>query len=122
MLVLGGGYIGLEFGQLFRRFGARVTIVQSASQLLTREDPDIAEEITKILREDGLEILLNAQATRVEAAQSGSGIQLHVSREGNSTSFVVSHLLVATGRVPNSDTLNLSAGRSDKRTSADSFR
>ncbi len=60
LLILGGGYIGLEFGQLFRRFGSRVTIVQSGSQLLAAEDPDIAEEITKILRQDGVEILLNA--------------------------------------------------------------
>ncbi len=107
LLVLGGGYIGLEFGQLFRRFGSRVTIVQSAKQLLTREDPDVAEEITKILREDGIEILLNAKTTRVEAGQNG--IQVHLSREGNSSSLFASHLLVATGRVPNSDTLNLAA-------------
>ncbi len=61
LLVLGGGYIGLEFGQLFRRFGSRVTIVQSGPQLLGREDPDIAEEVTKILREDGIEVLLSAR-------------------------------------------------------------
>ena len=59
LLILGGGYIGLEFGQLFRRFGSRVTIVQSGKQLLTREDPDVAEEILKILREDGIDIILN---------------------------------------------------------------
>src|ERR1019366_10050045 len=59
LLVLGGGYIGLEFGQLFCRFGSRVTIVQSAGQLLTREDPDIAEEVARILRQDGVEIVLN---------------------------------------------------------------
>ncbi|MGC2449898.1 MAG: FAD-dependent oxidoreductase, partial [Candidatus Sulfotelmatobacter sp.] len=57
LLILGGGYIGLEFGQLFRRFGSQVTIVQSDQQLLTHEDPDVAEEVTKILREDGIEIL-----------------------------------------------------------------
>ena len=65
LLILGGGYIGLEFGQLFRRLGSQVTIVQSAGQLLTREDPDVAEEITNILRQDGVEVLLNAKATRV---------------------------------------------------------
>ena len=62
LLVLGGGYIGLEFGQMFRRFGSRVTIVQRAGQLLPREDPDVAEEITKILREDEVDVLLNATA------------------------------------------------------------
>jgi|1186.fasta_scaffold02511_4 pyruvate/2-oxoglutarate dehydrogenase complex dihydrolipoamide dehydrogenase (E3) component len=107
LLVLGGGYIGLEFGQLFRRLGARVTIVQSASQLLTREDPDVAQEITKILGEDGVEILLNAKATCVESASGG--LRLHVSHQGRTTTLVGSHLLVATGRVPNSDTLNLAA-------------
>lgn len=107
LLVLGGGYIGLEFGQLFRRFGSRVTIIQSAGQLLTREDPDVAEEVLKILRQDGVEIVLNAKATRVDP--SGDNIQLQVETGGQATSFVGSHLLIATGRAPNSDTLNLSA-------------
>src|SRR5664279_2968141 len=58
LLVLGGGYIGLEFGQLFRRLGSRVTIVQAGGQLLNREDPDIADEVAKILQQDGIDILL----------------------------------------------------------------
>jgi pyruvate/2-oxoglutarate dehydrogenase complex dihydrolipoamide dehydrogenase (E3) component len=107
LLVLGGGYIGLEFGQLFRRLGSRVTIVQSASQLLTHEDPDIAEEITKILRQDGIEVLLSAEATH--ARRVGKSVELKVPSKNNSTALVGSHLLVATGRVPNSDTLNLAA-------------
>ena len=107
LLILGGGYIALEFGQLFRRFGSRVTIVQSAGQLLTREDGDVAEEITKILREDGIEIFLNANATRV--GQTGKNIQLDVQSKSGENKLVGSHLLVATGRVPNSDTLNLTA-------------
>ena len=65
LLVLAEATLALEFGQLFRRLGSQVTIVQSAGQLLTREDPDIAEEIAKILRQDGIEILLNANATHV---------------------------------------------------------
>src|SRR5258708_26713231 len=107
LLILGGGYIGLEFGQLFRRFGSRVTIVQSAGQLLTREDPDIAEEVTNILRQDGIEVLLNAKATRV--SRSGESIRLEITPQNKSTALVGSHLLVATGRVPNSDSLNLLA-------------
>ncbi len=106
LLILGGGYIGLEFGQLFRRFGSRVTIIQSAGQVLTREDPDMAEEIANILRQDGVEVLLNAKATRVEL--SGGSIRLELQSQGNSTTLIGSHLLVATGRVPNSDSLNLS--------------
>jgi len=105
LLILGGGYIGLEFGQLFRRLGSRVTIVQSASQLLTREDPDIAEEITKILRQDGIEVVLSATATHVRRA--GESIEMKVQSKNNSTTLIGSHLLVATGRVPNSDILNL---------------
>jgi pyruvate/2-oxoglutarate dehydrogenase complex dihydrolipoamide dehydrogenase (E3) component len=105
LLILGGGYIGLEFGQLFRRFGSRVTIIQSAGQLLNREDPDIADEVAKILCQDGVEIVLGAKATRVN--RSDGTIRLQVQQAGNSTTLVGSHLLVATGRVPNSDTLNL---------------
>jgi pyruvate/2-oxoglutarate dehydrogenase complex dihydrolipoamide dehydrogenase (E3) component len=107
LLILGGGYIGLEFGQLFRRLGSRVTIVQSAGQLLAGEDPDIAEEITKILRQDEVEVLLNSKAT--DAEKSGDRIRLRVQSKTDSTTLVGSHLLVATGRVPNSDSLNLAA-------------
>ena len=115
LLILGGGYIGLEFGQLFRRLGSRVTIVQSEGQLLDREDPDIAEEVTKILRQDGVEVLLNAKATQV--GKSGESIHLKIQSQKNSPTLVGSHLLVATGRVPNSDTLNLTAAgiQTDKR-------
>ena len=107
LLILGGGYIGLEFGQLFRRFGSQVTIVQSAAQLLTREDADVAEEVTKILRQDGIEVLLNAKATRV--SQMGGDIRLEIQSPTISDTLTGSHLLLATGRVPNSDTLNLEA-------------
>lgn len=107
LLILGGGDIGLEFGQLFRRFGSRVTIVQSGSQLLSEEDQDIAEEVSKILRQDGIEVLLNAKATHAE--ESGKNIRLNVQCNNESTTLTGSHLLVATGRVPNSDTLNLAA-------------
>jgi pyruvate/2-oxoglutarate dehydrogenase complex dihydrolipoamide dehydrogenase (E3) component len=107
LLILGGGYIGLEFGQLFRRLGSRVTIVQSARQLLTGEDPDIAEEVAHILQQDGVDVRLNSNATHVE--QSGTNIRLQVLSEHASTTLDGSHLLVATGRAPNSDTLNLAA-------------
>ncbi len=107
LLVLGGGYIGLEFGQLFRRLGSRVTIVQSGTQLLAREDPDIAEEVTKILRQDGVDIMLNARATRV--SKSGGGIRLEIQSKDRMSALDGSHLLVATGRASNADTLNLEA-------------
>ncbi|MEE8240505.1 MAG: mercuric reductase [Nitrospirales bacterium] len=109
LLVLGGGYIGVEFGQMFRRFGSRVTIVQSAKQLLVREDPDVAEEVAKILREDGMEVLL--EANTLEAGQIEDGqIQLTIGAPaGEQRKLTGSHLLVATGRVPNTERLNLEA-------------
>ena len=85
LLVLGGGYIGVEFGQMFRRFGSRVTIMQLGKQLLVREDPDVAEEVTKILREDGMEVLLQANA--LEAGQTEDGqIQLTIDQQVSSAS------------------------------------
>jgi pyruvate/2-oxoglutarate dehydrogenase complex dihydrolipoamide dehydrogenase (E3) component len=115
LLVLGGGYVGLEFGQLFRRLGSRVTIVQAGNQLLNREDPDVAEEVRKILQEDGIDILLNTKATRVEG--QGKTIRLYIQGHETSSTLTGSHLLLATGRVPNSDTLNLAAAgvKSDDR-------
>jgi pyruvate/2-oxoglutarate dehydrogenase complex dihydrolipoamide dehydrogenase (E3) component len=107
LLVLGGGYIGLEFGQLFQRFGSRVTIIHSKDHLLTREDPDVTEEIAKILQQDGIEIVLNARAVGV--SQTGGKIRLRIEQQGQARDLTGSHLLAATGRVPNSDTLNLSA-------------
>src|SRR5260370_15467175 len=107
LLVLGGGYIGLEFGQMFRRFGSRVTIVQSGAQLIRREDPDVATEVASILKQDGIELLLNAKTER--AAKSSAGIQLTVRSGSETRTLSGSHLLVATGRVPNTDTLNVAA-------------
>jgi pyruvate/2-oxoglutarate dehydrogenase complex dihydrolipoamide dehydrogenase (E3) component len=107
LLVIGGGYIGLEFGQLFRRFGSRVTIFQQASHLLRGEDPDVATEILNILQQDGIEVFLNAKVKRV--AKEGPQIKLAVAIAGEDRTFSGSHLLVATGRIPNSDTLNVSA-------------
>ncbi len=107
LLVLGGGYIGLEFGQMFRRFGSRVTIVQSGAQLIRREDPDVATEVGSILKQDAIELLLNAKAERV--AKSAGGIQLSVRSGAEARTLSGTHLLVATGRVPNTDTLNVAA-------------
>jgi len=117
LLVLGGGYVGLEFGQMFRRFGSRVTVVESGPQLLAREDRDVAEEVEKILREDGIAVMLRSKALRV--SQAAGKIRLEVSSGERSETMEGSHLLVATGRVPNSDTLNL--GAAGIRTDAHGF-
>jgi pyruvate/2-oxoglutarate dehydrogenase complex dihydrolipoamide dehydrogenase (E3) component len=108
LLVLGGGYIGLEFGQMFRRFGSRVTIVQRGNQLLGREDQDVADEVDNILREDSVEVLLNAAAVKVVRGGDGQ-IHLTVKTPEGERTLVGSHLLAAAGRVPNTDALNLSA-------------
>lgn len=115
LLILGGGYVGLEFGQMFRRFGSAVTIIQRGKQLLTREDSDVAEEVAKILREDGIKVLLETTPTRVR--QESDGIHLTVQTPSGKQMLTGSHFLCAAGRIPNSDWLNLAATgvETDKR-------
>ena len=108
LLVLGGGYIGLEFGQMFRRFGSQVTIIQRAKQLLSREDPDVAAELAEILRGEGIEILLDSEAVSGTRGDDGQ-IELAVHTPDGDSVKSGSHLLAAAGRVPNSDRLNLEA-------------
>ncbi len=108
LLIIGGGYVGLEFGQMFRRFGSRVTVIQRGAYLLAREDPDVAGEVAKILRDDGLEVLLETAPTHV--AKTGDGkIQLTVKTPTGERTLTGSHLLVAAGRTPNTDWLNPAA-------------
>ena len=108
LLVLGGGYVGLEFGQMFRRFGSQVTIIQRGSHLLAREDNDVADAVADILREDGISLLL--ETTPVRASQDKDGaIRLTVRTPEGERALTGSHLLVAAGRTPNSDWLNLAA-------------
>ena len=110
LLIVGGGYVGLEFGQMFRRFGSQVTIVQRAERLLTREDDDVADEVARILREDGVTVLLDTNPVRVEQ-RSADHVQLVVQGPDGERTLRGSHLLIAAGRAPNSDWLNLeSAG------------
>jgi len=106
LLVLGGGYVGLEFGQMFRRFGSQVTIIQRGPRLLAREDDDVADQVADILREDGLEILLETTPLNVEPVGDGK-IQLTVKTPTGERTLTGSHLLIAAGRTPNTDWLNL---------------
>lgn len=108
LIVIGGGYVGLEFGQMFRRFGASVTIVQRGDQVLTREDKDVAEEVVEILREDGIDVLLETEASRVDQTEKGR-IRLTVEGSEGERTLSGSHLLIAAGRVPNTEQLNLEA-------------
>jgi len=116
LLVLGGGYVGLEFAQMFRRFGSEVTVVQRGKQLLTREDADVAEAVAEIVRQDGVEVLLETQAQRAEQTEEGK-IRLTVRTPEGESTLEGSHLLAAAGRPPNTDKLNLDAAgvETDKR-------
>jgi pyruvate/2-oxoglutarate dehydrogenase complex dihydrolipoamide dehydrogenase (E3) component len=106
LLVVGGGYVGVEFAQMFRRFGSRVTIVQRSGQLLTHEDADVAEAVADILREDGIEVQLSTDTVRVEQGANGP-ITLTVSGPKGERTLVGTHLLLATGRVPDTENLDL---------------
>jgi len=105
LLILGGGYIGLEFGQMFRRYGSRVTVLHTGEQIVPREDPEIAAELQKALQAEGIQFLLNARTTRVESKNSAAILSFE--RLAGSSSVTGSHLLVATGRSPNTNDLGL---------------
>jgi pyruvate/2-oxoglutarate dehydrogenase complex dihydrolipoamide dehydrogenase (E3) component len=104
LIILGGGYIGLEFGQMFRRFGSEVTIVQRGARLLKIEDEDVADEVAAILRDDGITVLTSSTPVRVERAD-GDHVRLTVRTEDGERQVEGSHLLSAIGRIPNTDAL-----------------
>jgi pyruvate/2-oxoglutarate dehydrogenase complex dihydrolipoamide dehydrogenase (E3) component len=108
LLVMGGGYIGVEFGQMFRRFGSRVTIIQKGCQLLASEDRDVAQALSKVLEEDGIDVFVNTEVTKAEGVGPGR-IRLHARSDEKVVKVDGSHLLVAVGRTPESASLNLPA-------------
>ncbi len=108
LLILGGGYVGLEFAQMFRRFGSDVTVIQRGKQLLGREDDDVADAVAGILREDGIDVLLETEARSVREEDDGV-IRLTVAGPEGERTIDASHLLVAVGRAPNTDSLGLEA-------------
>jgi pyruvate/2-oxoglutarate dehydrogenase complex dihydrolipoamide dehydrogenase (E3) component len=105
LVVLGGSYIGLEFGQMFRRFGSQVTVIQEVGQIVPREDPEVAAEVQRALEAEGIKFLVGAGTTRVE--KRGTSIDLVMQAAGKSMTVSGSHLLVAVGRCPNTDDLGL---------------
>ncbi len=107
LLILGGGYIGLEFGQMYRRFGSKVTILEHGLHFLSREDDDIAAEILKFLHEEEIEIFTNAQVKSVKGKPGN--ITAIAMVNGEEKTFSCSHILIAAGRTPNTDLLNVEA-------------
>lgn len=107
LIVVGGSYIGLEFAQMFRRFGAEVTVLEVADRLIAREDPEVSAEVQRILEREGVHFLLGVSNARVERR----GDQIVVSCDADDTSheLTASHLLAAVGRRPNTDHLGLQA-------------
>src|SRR5262249_6201692 len=106
LIVLGGGYVGLEFSQAYRRFGSRVTIIQQGPQLLSQEDPDISSEVQRILSAEGIECLVGAQTLRVDG-RSGKDVTVFVRTAAGERRIEGSDLLVSAGRTPNTAGIGL---------------
>jgi len=107
-VVLGGGYVGLEMAQAYRRFGSRVTIIESGPQLMTREDPDVADEMQRILGDEGIHVLVTAEPLNVHG-RSGEEVRLTVHTSSGEQKIEGSDILVAAGRVPNTAGIGLEA-------------
>ena len=105
LIIIGGGYIGVEFAQIYRRFGSDVTIIQHSDQLMPREDQDVSDAIRDILVEEGIEIVFGARAEQVHSGPDN--LELTIKEADTSRKILGSHLLIATGRLPNSDRLGL---------------
>ncbi len=107
LVVLGGSYVALEFAQMFRRLGSKVTVLERAPQLIKREDDDVVEALTKLLSEEGIDIRVDCDIERVE--KDGQGVDVVFTSDGKPARVSGSHLLVALGRSPNTEDLNLAA-------------
>jgi len=105
LIVVGGSYIGLEFAQMYRRFGSRVTVIEMAPRLIAREDEEVSRAVQSIVENEGITVRLNAKCLAAE--RRGNQISVHVSCEEEPRDIVGSHLLLAVGRVPNTDDLGL---------------
>jgi len=105
LLIVGGSYIGIEFAQMYRRFGAQVTVIEMQDRLIAREDEDVSEAVREILEGEGVTVRLNAQCLGFE--QGPSGVRMNIDCELDATPIDGSHLLLAVGRTPNTDDLGL---------------
>ncbi len=105
LVIVGGSYIGLEFGQMYRRFGSEVTVIEMGPRLIGREDEDVSEAVQGILEREGIKVRLSAEC--VSLAPDGSGVTAHLECESDDRAVTGSHLLMAVGRRPNTDDLGL---------------
>ncbi len=108
LIVLGGGYVGLELAQAYRRFGSRVTIIDHGKRLLKREDPEVSQEVQRILEAEGIEVLLAAETAEVEG-RSGEAVRAMLRTPEGSRTIEGTDLLVAAGRTPNTSGIGLEA-------------
>jgi len=106
LLIIGANYIGMEFGQMFRRFGSKVTMIEKGKRILAREDEDIAEAMHKILTDEGVKIITGGQTTGFKKTGKGN-IKATVNVAGEEQTIKCTHVLIAIGRAPQTDTLNL---------------
>src|SRR5438132_7373480 len=106
LLVIGGGYVGVEFSQAMRRFGSKVTTVDRNARLMSKEDPDVCEALRSLLADEGIDILLNARIKQV-SGKSGDSVSVVVEQNGIEKVLKGSHVFVATGRDPNTEGLGL---------------
>jgi pyruvate/2-oxoglutarate dehydrogenase complex dihydrolipoamide dehydrogenase (E3) component len=105
LVILGGSYIGLEFAQMYRRFGSEVTVIELAPRLIAREDEDVSAAVADILQREGIDVHVDTKVVGV--ARHGNGVAVDVARGGTTSQIVGSHLLLAIGRRPNTDDLGL---------------
>jgi pyruvate/2-oxoglutarate dehydrogenase complex dihydrolipoamide dehydrogenase (E3) component len=108
LVVVGGGYVGLELAQAFRRFGSEVTVIERGEQLAGREDADVAAALSELFRDEGIQVVLRAELRRV-VGRSGDRVELEVQTADGTRSIEATDLLIAAGRTPNTDTLGLEA-------------
>ena len=106
LIVIGGGYVGLELSQAMRRFGSKVTVIDRNDRLLSREDDDVTKAIADLFRDEGIDTILNARVKRV-SGKSGQSVTVVVEQEGREETLAGTHLLVATGRQPNTENIGL---------------
>ncbi len=107
LIIIGGGYISMEFSQMYQRFGSKVTILERNETFLKREDRDVADEVRGILTDDGIEIITGCEVTQIKGIQGKA--EVHITANGKKRTLKGTHILVAAGRTPNTDELNLPA-------------